>query len=174
MSITTKKGDNGSTSLLSGRRVRKDDLRIEANGILDELISTLGLSKSLLKDTRRKDIIARIQKELGVVCSEIAADTPSHRKRPRVIEEKDIKGLESFIEKLERQCKVKRRSFSLPGGNTASATLDIARSIARTAERRVVALENKKLLKNHRILAYLNRLSDLLYLLAVITGKRRT
>ena len=169
MPITTKKGDDGSTSILYGKKVRKDNLRIEANGILDELNSSLGLSKSLSKKRKIKGLISRIQENLSTVASEIAANPASACKLKKRIGQKDIKTLESLMKKLENKCKGKKGTFVLPGENSASAVLDICRSIARTAERRIATLENKKMIKNHHILVYLNRLSDLLYILARIS-----
>ena len=167
MSIVTKGGDSGLTSLLCGSRVRKNDLRIEACGALDELNSFLGLSKSILKDRTAKKLIARIQKDIFVICSEIAASTASvYNRLHKRIEQRDITNLELSIEKLEKRCKSKRTSFVLPGKNTLSAALDVARSISRRAERRMVSLKNKGRLKNRYIIIYLNRLSDLLFLLA--------
>lgn len=172
MSITTKTGDNGDTSLLYGGRVSKDDLRIETNGILDELNSFLGLSKSLLKGRQQKGIIDRIQRDISTLISEIAAGTKSVHRLRRRIKKDDIRMLECLIKKLEKKRGLKRRSFAIPGKNTLSATLDIARTIARTAERRIVTLKNKKVVKSEIIPVYLNRLSDLLYLLARSYEKR--
>ena len=166
MPITTKTGDKGRTSLLHGVRVAKDNLRIEIGGILDELSSFLGLAKSLLKDKALKKLIDRVQKELFMAGSEIAAKTASVQKLRRRISQGNVKGLESFIEKLEEKRKHKKHTFVLPGGNSVSATLDVARAIARRAERRIVTLRNKGKMKNRHILIYLNKLSDLLYLMA--------
>ena len=165
MPITTKTGDNGKTSLLYGSRVRKDNLRIEICGILDELNSFLGLAKSLLKDKALKKLINKVQGELFVIGGEVAAGKSSSKLR-RKIGQKNIKGLELFIEKLEKKRKLKEHTFVLPGGSTISAILDVARAIARRAERRIATLRNKGMLKNRHILIYLNRLSDLLYLTA--------
>ena len=166
MKISTKSGDNGLTSLLCGERVRKDNLRVEMCGALDELNSFLGLSKSLLKDRAARRLIGKVQQDLFAIGSEIAASISYAYKLPNRIEEANVRGLELFIEKLEKKCRSKRSSFILPGKNTLSATLDIARSIARRAERRTVTLSNRGKLKNKHIIIYLNRLSDLLYLLA--------
>lgn len=165
MKISTKTGDNGSTSLLYGGRIRKDSLRVEACGTLDELCSFLGLCKSLLKNRQEKSLIEKLQTDLFVICSEIATKTSFLHKLKRRLGKKDINYLESIIEKLEKRCKL-RCCFLLAGENTLSATLDIARTIARRAERRTVTLKKKEMVKNISILAYLNRLSDLLYLLA--------
>ncbi len=171
MPITTKTGDSGITSLLYGARVRKDNLRIEICGILDELNSFLGLGKSLLKNRALRKLIEGVQRKLFMIGSEIAAGTSPHKLQKR-IGQKDIKSLESVIAKLEKKRRLKKFLFVIPGGNTISATLDIARAIARRAERRIVTLRHRGTIKNHFILVYLNRLSDLLYLVARDIAKK--
>jgi cob(I)alamin adenosyltransferase len=173
MRITTKDGDSGLTSLLYGGRVRKDNLRVEACGMLDELSSFLGLSKSLSKKKAVKKLINRAQKDLFIIGSETACRPHSVRKLKNRIKQENIKNLESFIETLEEN-KPGRHSFVLPGKSRLSATFDVARTIARRTERRMVTLNRKRMIKNKYILIYLNRLSDLLYLLARSCDRRRT
>jgi cob(I)alamin adenosyltransferase len=173
MRIYTKTGDRGATSLLYGGRVKKSCLRVEICGILDELNSFLGLGRSLLKGKTIKKLIAHIQKDIYMMCTEIATHTPSVHKLKKRINVQNVKSLESLIDKLEKKNKAKISGFILPGKNTLSAALDVARSIARKVERRAVILRNKGMLKNRYILAYLNRLSDLLYLLARSYEKRK-
>ena len=176
MRIITKTGDDGQTSLFYSGRVKKSCLKVEVLGALDELNSFLGLSKSLLKDRAVKRLIDRVQRDLFTIGSEIACGKTSLYKLKKRIEPKNIKSLESFAEKTEKKCKFKKCPFVLPGENTLSSTLDVARTVARRAERRIVALKNRGMLKNKYILIYLNRLSDLLYLLArscETRGKRR-
>ena len=166
MKISTKTGDRGKTSILYGGRVKKSCLRIEVCGILDELNSFLGLSKSLSKDIATKRSINTIQRDIFTITSEAACAKSSAHKLKKKIGEKNIKALESSIEKLEKKNRSGRSSLSIPGKNTLSATLDVSRTVARRAERRIVAMKDKGMLKNNDILIYLNRLSDLLYLLA--------
>ncbi|MEA3305234.1 MAG: cob(I)yrinic acid a,c-diamide adenosyltransferase [Candidatus Omnitrophota bacterium] len=173
MKISTKTGDNGSTSLLYGGRVGKDSLRLEVCGTLDELCSFLGLCKSLLKNRQGKDLMEKAQTALLVINSEITTETAFLGRLKRRLNEKDVNYLESIIEKLEKKYKPRQRGFLLPGENTVSAALDIARTITRRAERRVVTLKKKKIVKNDSILAYLNRLSDLLYLLTRFYEKKQ-
>ena len=173
MKISTKTGDNGSTSLLYGGRVRKDSLRLEACGTLDELCSFLGLCKSLLKNRQEKSLIEKAQTALFVINSEITTETSSLGRLKRRLNKKDVNYLESIIEKLEKKYKPRQWHFLLPGENTISAALDIARTVTRRAERRVVTLKKKKIVKNVSILAYLNRLSDLLYLLTRFYEKKQ-
>lgn len=173
MVIATKTGDRGLTSLACGTRVKKDNLRIEVCGTLDELNSYLGLSKSLLRSREAKRLIDEVERDIFTIGSEIACGKSSVHKIKRRIGQKNIKGLDLFIEKLEARCKRRISSFILPGENTLSAELDIARSIARRAERRIVTLKNKGMLKNKYVLIYLNRLSDILYLLARSCEKKK-
>ena len=171
MKISTKTGDCGTTSLLYGRRVKKDNLKIEVCGTLDELNSFLGLCKNLLKDRTSKRLIKCVQQDLFTIGSEVACHKTDVRRLKKKINRRNIRGLELFIEKLEK--KHKTAKFVLPGGNSLSALLDVARTIARRAERRIVTLKKKGILNNKYILIYLNRLSDLLYLLARSCEKKR-
>lgn len=166
MRISKRTGDRGMTSLFPRGRVKKDDPRIEICGILDEAISFLGLCKSLAKTGRYKRLINKIQRDLFLTASEISAGAAYSRKaRPR-IDSRSVKALEAVIGKLEKKYTPKKPGFVIPGKNSPSAVLDIARCIVRRAERRAVAMKSKKGPGNPHILAYLNRLSDLLYLMA--------
>lgn len=172
MGITTKKGDKGLTQLCGGRKIRKDDIRVDACGTLDELCSFLGLAKSLIKNTNTKKLLESIQKDLFIICTEVATGLEFISKLKKRIDNNYVKRLEENINRLETKIKLKERCFLLPGENFISGVLDVARAIARNAERKIVTLKNKKILKNPRILIYLNRLSDLLYLLARAHEKR--
>lgn len=166
MSITTKTGDKGKTSLYQGRRVSKDNLRVESYGGVDELCSYLGLAKSFLKSKKEKDIVEFIQKDLFIIGSEIASETKFLKKLKNKINKDDVNRLEKVIKELEAKNKVKSCRFYLPGQNTVSAALDISRAITRRVERGITTLLRKKIIKNNYILIYLNRASDLLFLLA--------
>jgi len=166
MSITTKSGDKGKTSLYRGKRVAKDHLRIEICGNLDELNSYLGLSKSLAKSKKIKKILSSVQKDLFIIGSEIATEIKFINKLKQRIDNKFVKGLEKIIDQLEKKSSLATFCFQLPGRDVSSSSLDIARTIARRLERRVVSLSKKGELKNKFILVYLNRLSDLLFLMA--------
>ncbi len=163
--ITTKKGDKGRTNLYSGRRVDKDSLQVEALGSIDELNSYLGLLKAQDKRKKIKSIIENIQRDLFLIGAEVAVSTSYRKKLAKKINKKEIDKIERLIKDFEQKISLKK-DFSLPGQNLASASTDIARVIARRAERRVVSLWKRKLLRNPSILIYLNRLSDLLFLLA--------
>lgn len=166
MSITTKKGDKGKTSLLWGGRVSKDDARVDTYGMLDELCSYLGMSKSLIVDKKARELITSIQRDLFVIGAEIATGTRFIKRLRRRVSNLHIKRLEDNIERLEHKKPFKECCFYLPGENLLSSTLDVARTVARRVERRVVTLKRSGFIKNNYILIYLNRLSDLLYLMA--------
>ncbi|MCK4519596.1 MAG: cob(I)yrinic acid a,c-diamide adenosyltransferase [Candidatus Omnitrophica bacterium] len=166
MSIVTKKGDRGKTHLYQGPRVSKDHIRIESCGTLDELSSYLGLSKSMIKNKQIKKIIEKIQKDLFILCAEIATEAKSLNKLKERIDNSFVECLDGIIKGLEDKKSLRVRYFQVSGENPVSSTLDICRTIARRAERRVITLKRKKFLSNRHILIYLNRLSDFLYLLA--------
>ncbi|MBU4377370.1 MAG: cob(I)yrinic acid a,c-diamide adenosyltransferase [Candidatus Omnitrophica bacterium] len=166
MSITTKTGDKGVTSLLFGGLDKKDSPRMECCGALDELCSFLGLAKSVAKDKFAKALLEKVQNDLFVACSEVATKKSFIHKLNKRLGNNEIAYLESLIKALEKKYISKRCSFILPGENTFSAMLDVARAAARKAERKVVALKREKILKNPFAIVYLNRLSDLLFLMA--------
>lgn len=166
MPITTKKGDAGSTSLLGGRRISKHDPRVEANGTLDELCSFLGLAKSFSKERSAKVILARIQKDVYTICAELAAGKKyAHTLKERICLQ-SIEWLETQLQVFEHSRRLRNSCFYLPGKTTLAGCFDVARTVARRAERDVVALKEKGFAFNRAIIVYLNRLSDLLYLLA--------
>jgi cob(I)alamin adenosyltransferase len=166
MSITTKKGDQGITSLYYGERVSKDDIRVEAYGTLDELCSFLGLAKSLIKDQKNKLLIESIQRDLFIVGAELAVKPRLQNKLGKRINKNYVDRLDKIISALEKKKYLKERCFYLAGENLTSGALDVARTVARRTERLVVTLKRKGLLFNNFVLVYFNRLSDLLYLLA--------
>ncbi len=166
MGIVTKKGDKGKTSLYQGKPVSKDHIRIEVCGTIDELSSYLGLAKSMIKNRKICGIIESIQKDLFILCTEIVTEAKALNKLKKRIDGSFINYLDKAILGLENKKGLKIRCFQLPGTSPISSVLDISRTIARKLERRVVGLVRKKLLSNKCILVYLNRLSDLLFLLA--------
>jgi len=166
MSITTKTGDNGKTSLSFGERVFKDDLRVKAAGTLDELCSFMGLAKSLIHDNNTKKIIEDIQRDLFIIGAETVTLPKYLEKLGKRIDNNFVLKLEKLIRQRESKKKFKAHCFYLPGENETSSCFDVSRTIARRAERMVVCLKRKKILKNNYIAVYLNRLSDLLYLFA--------
>jgi cob(I)alamin adenosyltransferase len=171
MKIYTKGGDKGETGLFGGERVSKDSLRIETYGTVDELNSFIGLSLTETVDADVKSLLNKVQNLLFTLGSDLAApDNEKNNKYdiPRINKlhfeemEKEIDKFEGKIEEL--------RNFILPGGGKSSALLHICRTICRRAERKVVALNNEVKL-NPDILIFLNRLSDLFFVLARYENK---
>lgn len=162
MKIYTRSGDKGKTSLLYGERVKKSDQRVEAYGTCDEANSAIGLALSLLvldDQEAEKDIketLSHIQTTLFYVGAELA--TPIGKKVTSTVTEEHVRELEVCIDRWEEKLK-ELKNFILPGGNSAAAALHLARTIVRRAERCAVNIEQV----NPMIIAYLNRLSDLLF-----------
>jgi cob(I)alamin adenosyltransferase len=161
-------GDQGETSLLYGVRVPKDDPRCEAYGTVDEAVSALGLARSLSQDERVREILLKVQQDLFTLSSELA--TPIERysdfaqKYPKVSLEM-VQQLEDLITELEAKIEIPR-SFIIPGSTPSSAALDLARAIIRRAERRLISLKETGQVANEELPKYLNRLSDLIFILA--------
>lgn len=164
MSIYTRTGDKGQTSLLSGERVDKDVLRVEAYGTVDELNSALGAAASFCRNSRVKEILVFIQNDLFDAGSDLATRTSSPRKIRR-LNQHDWERLESAIDELDDQLP-RLKNFILPAGISGAASLHLARGVCRRAERLIVKLEREEGEVNPDLLIYLNRLSDLLFVLA--------
>lgn len=167
-SPVTKTGDAGETGLLYGGRVSKNDARVEAYGTVDEAVSALGLARALSNKKLSKDISLSVQKSLFTVSAELATDSSliqKFKEHFKPVTAEMVDELEGFIRKLEREIDIPR-TFIVPGATPAAAAFDLARTIARRAERRAVDLKQKGMLKNSEIIRYLNRASDLLYELA--------
>ena len=168
MRIYTKAGDAGETGLLFGGRVSKSDSRCEAYGSTDEAVSAMGLARSLCKSRRVQEILPEVQREMFAVGAELAtsADHRHHLEaNVGVINADMVDRLESLIDELSAGVELPP-AFIVPGASPGSAALDLARSLLRTAERRTVALREADMLPNVEVLRYLNRLSDLLFMLA--------
>jgi len=171
MPITTKKGDKGFTSLLGGRRVRKFHLRPEAYGTLDELNSFLGMARAVSKDRRVKETLLAIQNHLYLIGSELALSGKDRRLLKREITQKEVDWLTSLSTDFEASLNLEPK-FIVYGETFISSILDVARAVSRRAERRVAEMKSKGMLTHPRILEYLNRLSDVLYLLARYEDKK--
>ncbi len=165
MRITTKRGDNGKTQICKGKSVPKYDLKVRAVGILDESISFLGLAKAKTKDTATRKTIDSIQRDLFRIISEVASGGKRKSASLKPVRGEDVNQLENIGNIMERNARVPS-GFIVPGVNEQSAVLHIARTVVRRAECLVTELNKKKKL-NPCILAYLNRLSDLLFIMAV-------
>jgi cob(I)alamin adenosyltransferase len=170
MSIATKTGDKGETSLMYGRRVSKSDQRVDAYGCVDELNSALGLARAATDCAFIKEEILRAQKELITVMGELATfpkDLDRYCKDGfQITTGAMVDRVTAVIDELEKDKSLYPKDWVIPGASVASAALDNARTTCRRAERRVAALVNDDTNFNIEILRYLNRLSDLCWLLA--------
>ncbi|MQG39205.1 MAG: cob(I)yrinic acid a,c-diamide adenosyltransferase [SAR202 cluster bacterium] len=173
MKLYTKQGDGGSTGLFLGGRISKSDLRCEAYGLVDTAVSAMGLARAFSSNNNVKEIIKSVQLEMFTVGSELAVEKDSYEKFRSefgIVTEKMISNLEEKIDSISKQVKLPP-FFIIPGTSQTSAALDVARSTVRTAERRVVELREKGQLYNNRVLIYLNRVSDLLFILGRLEDK---
>ena len=166
--IYTKTGDDGTTGLLYGGRVPKHDLVTEAYGTTDEAVAVLGLARGLTTESAMGDEILALQRELFVVGADLATN-PSERAKLQpgvsLVTTGMTQRLEGRIDELVADRPLPQ-VFIVPGANPASAALDVARGTIRRAERAVVALEHAGRVVNPEVRRYLNRLSDLLFVLA--------
>jgi cob(I)alamin adenosyltransferase len=170
MSIATKTGDEGETSLMYGRRVPKTDQRVDAYGCVDELNSALGLARASASDPFLAEQILAVQRELVVVMGELATageDLDRYLKDGfQLTNTAMTERLTGAVDDLEKNKLGKFKDWSVPGRDLPSATLELSRTVCRRAERRVAALMEADGKFNPEILRYLNRLSDLCWLLA--------
>ncbi|MDR5693679.1 MAG: cob(I)yrinic acid a,c-diamide adenosyltransferase [Armatimonadota bacterium] len=168
--IYTRTGDAGETSLFGGRRVPKDDLRVEAYGTVDELGSFLGLARAHLEQDRDvAEVLLEIQRELFALGAELASPgPPMEATKPTGVTADRVKWLEETIDRFHAELPP-LQLFVLAGG--PGALLHVARTVARRAERRIVALHRREPL-NPELLRYINRLSDLLFVLARVVNHR--
>jgi len=169
MKIYTKTGDGGKTSLFDNSRVWKSHERIVAYGAVDELNSAVGIAISMDLDHQLKAILIRIQNELFVVGSDLANPDMSDTKIRTT--ENMISSLENDIDTFESELS-ELTNFILPGGTLMSSILHLSRTISRRAETNVIALSQKEEI-NKIAAVYLNRLSDLLFVLARVLNKRK-
>lgn len=168
MKTFNKKGDAGETSLLYGVRVPKSDPRCEAYGTLDEAVSALGLARALSQKEQVRSVVLVLQMDLFVLSAELASPAEhyaSFAQKHTVISESETGRLEKLIDEIENEIEMPQ-AFIIPGVSAASAAIDLARTIVRRAERRVVTVKEQNLLQNPEIPKYLNRLADLLFSLA--------
>ena len=172
MSIVTKTGDQGETSLMYGRRVPKNDPRVEAYGAVDELTAALGIARAICDDKFVAEQILAVQKELINVMGELST-LPEDRQRYvkdgfKVTDAEMVDRITAVIVDLEKDKSLYPKDWVIPGTNSVSAVLDFARVTCRRAERHVATLRDP----NPEILRYLNRLSDWCWLLARYMEKR--
>ncbi len=166
--VYTRKGDKGKTGLVDGSRVSKASPRVEAYGDVDELNSYLGLIRSEQADPEIEDILRKVQNDLFIVGADLAS--PMTIEVPR-IEKPFIDRLEKITDKLLKELEP-MKEFILPGGNSIGAHMHIARCVARRAERRAVELAESEEETNPQVVAYINRLSDMLFVMARVINHR--
>lgn len=165
--IYTKKGDDGTTGLFFGGRVAKDHLAPEAYGTVDELVSTLGVARSMADGGLAADLL-RLQRDLFVVAAEVATAPPNRPKlepevsltTPEMVERLEV-AIDEVVDEVGMPTE-----FVVPGQAPLPAALDVARTVARRAERRAVAYARSGGLEGSYVVPYLNRLADYLYMLA--------
>jgi cob(I)alamin adenosyltransferase len=162
MSIATKRGDGGQTGLAGGIRVSKSDLRVESYGSVDELNTVLGFARSICQNKKIAAWTEEIQRTLFRVGSALATPPESQKKAP-VITAEDVDKLTDLVHQIEATEGI-LADWSLPGGHTESAAYEMARAVCRRAERCVVRFVDEGGAVQPEVLAYLNRLSDLIWL----------
>jgi cob(I)alamin adenosyltransferase len=165
--IYTRTGDDGTTGLFGGARVAKDSLRIESYGDVDELNSALGLARAQGLRRDHDELLGLVQEQLFILGADLATPLRGEDRRPAVprVTAAEVVCLEQAIDDLEENLPA-LTSFILPGGTPAGATLHLARTICRRAERRIVALLHQEPETGPLPLQYVNRLSDMLFVLA--------
>ena len=170
MKLYTRTGDAGETSLFGGTRARKDDPRVDAYGEVDELNAWLGLARASSIDPELATALQHLQRDLFALGAQLAdpADKIAARVTKAALVDDDVARLERLIDKMEDELPPLRR-FILAGGAPAGAALHVARTVCRRAERRIVALDPPV---DPVLLRYVNRLSDLLFVLARVANHR--
>ncbi len=163
--VTTGTGDTGYTGLLGEQRVPKYDRRPDTFGTVDEATSALGLARAVAQDPKIKEIIYRIQQELYLLMAELATPLENYEKMGFRMTAEHVQRLEQEEESLKREVEIPNK-FIIPGDTLDGAALDLARTIIRRAERMAVKLLHDGVIANGEVVRYLNRLSDLVFILA--------
>lgn len=184
MRIYTKTGDHGETRLLMGGQVPKNHPRCEAYGEADFATSAMGMARAISSNSRVKDALLKTQREMFTVMSELAIESDRYhhfKENYNTITEEHVTHAERLIDDMKEEVELPPK-FIIPGASPASGAIDLARSALRSAERRIVELNQKFPLDNDQILPYVNRLGDLLFMLAryedkdlpwdIVTGTR--
>ena len=172
--IYTRTGDKGDTGLFGGGRVRKDDPRVEAYGDVDELNAAIGLARSMAPVPRIDEVLAPIQRDLFSIGALLATPHPEkvrEQLQKARLDDDRIAQLEREIDRAEQELEP-LTAFIIPGGTPKSAALQLARAVCRRAERRVIALaQHQDVTLPAIVVVYLNRLSDLLFVLARLANR---
>jgi len=170
--IYTKTGDKGTTSLIGGTKVPKNDIRIETYGTVDELNSWIGLINDQLNDEEFKNELKKIQDRLFTIGSSLATDAEKESKMKLPdLHDSDIEFLEKRIDEMTAQLPP-MKSFILPGGHVTVSSIHITRCVCRRTERLAVNMQQNELFIDEKIIHYLNRLSDYLFILARYAAKK--
>ncbi|MDR0559858.1 MAG: cob(I)yrinic acid a,c-diamide adenosyltransferase [Prevotellaceae bacterium] len=171
MKIYTKKGDRGETSLIGGKRVPKNHIRVEAYGTVDELVSSLGIVKTLEPDVYYRDFILSVQNKLLDAGSILAAEGTVAKKLPEVTQS-DVNILENEIDRINDALPA-LDCFIIPGVNQLEASIHLSRCICRRSERNIVSLTENNIQIPEILLEYFNRLSDFLFVYARKKGREQ-
>jgi cob(I)alamin adenosyltransferase len=163
--VTTRTGDEGYTDLLGPGRVPKYHPRPEAFGTIDEATSALGLARAQLEEQELQDLILRLQNDLYIMMAELATPAEQYDKVDFKIRPEDVARLDQLGEDLKARVEI-GKEFIIPGKTTPGASLDLARTIVRRAERQIVKLYHDGEISNPDLLRYINRLSDVIFILA--------
>ena len=163
--VTTGTGDTGYTGLLGEQRVPKYDPRPDTFGTVDEATSALGLARAATTDPQVKDIIYHVQQELYLLMGELATPPENYEKMGLRMTIEHVQRLEQVEESLKQEVEIPNK-FIIPGDSLDGAALDLARTIIRRAERMAVKLLHDGVIQNGEVVRYLNRLSDLIFILA--------
>ncbi len=163
--VTTGTGDTGYTGLIGEQRVPKYDPRPETFGTVDEATSALGLARATTQDQKVKAIIYQVQQELYLLMGELATPPENYAKMGLSITAEQVRHLEMVEEELKGEVEIPNK-FIIPGDTPDGAALDLARTIIRRAERMAVKLLHDGVIQNNEVVRYLNRLSDLIFILA--------
>jgi cob(I)alamin adenosyltransferase len=162
--IYTKTGDDGTTGLFGGARIKKASSRVDAYGTVDELNATLGVARATQLDSFADRILARVQVDLFTLGAELACVPGKEESlRMSLLDEEDAARLEDAIDEAEKEL-APLKTFVLPGGSPQAAALHLARTVCRRAERGVLSIDDAP--ARNDVVIYLNRLSDLLFTLA--------
>jgi cob(I)alamin adenosyltransferase len=163
--VTTGTGDTGYTGLIGEQRVPKYDPRPDTFGTVDEATSALGLARAATKDQKVKDLILAIQQDLYLLMAELATPPENYEKMGFRVTADHVHRLEQQEEALKREVEIPNK-FVIPGDTPDGAALDLARTIIRRAERMAVKLLHDGVIENKELVVYLNRLSDLVFIIA--------
>jgi cob(I)alamin adenosyltransferase len=177
VSIVTKTGDKGETSLMYGRRLSKADPHVDAYGCVDELSAALGLARSIATEKFLSEQILAVQRDLIVIMGELATAPSDHERYAKdgfhLTTAEMVDRITSVIFDLERDKSLYPKDWVVPGSSPVSAALDFARTTCRRAERHITAFSAGEENFNAQILRYLNRLSDLCWVLARYAEKKQ-